>query len=489
MTKLGDMAAQALAREPSRPALEYEGREYTWGEMQALAGKVQRLLTNSGAPEHAPVAFVARNRPSAAAALLALMGQSRPIRMVFAFQSSAAIATQLDRLCPAVALIMAEDDSEEMRALLRERGLAGLVLGTMEADYVPGCERCIRDVPPAPAEIHILTSGTTGPPKQFPIAYELIERHFVGGQSIPQAPAGVEVPPPYLFYPIGNVTGLSTIIQVLFHGTPFILGDRFKLDDCMAYLRRYRPMALHLPPAAVQMVLDAHVPAEDFASVRWIPTGAAPLHPEVQRAFEQHYGIPILSSYGATEFAGAACVMTPEHHAEFGDSKFGSIGRPLPGVEVRVVDPQTGRPLPTNEEGIIEAKVDRIGPDWIRTADLAVIDEDGFLFHRGRADGAIMRGGFKVLPETIVTALLEHEAISAAGVIGIPDQRLGEVPAAVIELKPGAPRPELSDLERHLRARLLATHVPAAWRFVTELPKNPSFKVDRGALRLLFERP
>jgi acyl-coenzyme A synthetase/AMP-(fatty) acid ligase len=489
MTTLEDMAASALQRDPSLPAIEFGGRHYRWGDLQAVAWRVQALLDESGTPKHAPVAFVARNRPSAAAALLALIEQGRPIRMVFAFQSCAAIAAQLDRLQPAAALIMAEDDSAEMRAVLRERGIAAVVLDASEARFAPGCERSAPawDLPAAPAEIHILTSGTTGPPKQFPVSYDLIAKHIVGGQSIPAPPSGETPPPPFLFYPIGNVTGLSTIIQVLIHGVPFILLDRFELRECMTYLRRYRPVALHLPPAAVQMVLDADVPAADFAGVRWIPTGAAPLHPEVQRTFEARYGIPILSSYGATEFAGAACVMTPEHYQEFGDAKFGSIGRPLPGIEIRVIDPETGEVLPPGREGIIEAKVARVGPDWIRTADLAVIDMDGFLFHRGRADGAITRGGFKVLPETIVTALLQHEAVSAAGVVGIADRRLGQVPAAVVQLRPGAARPEVAELERHLRDRVLATHVPAAWRFVDELPKNPSFKIDRTALKRLFD--
>jgi acyl-coenzyme A synthetase/AMP-(fatty) acid ligase len=489
MTKLEDMAASALRREPAQPAIEFGGRLYEWGELRSLARHVQALLEASKSPKDAPVAFVARNRPSAAAVLLALIEQGRPIRMVFAFQSCAAIAAQLDRLQPAAAIVMAEDDSEEMRAVLRERGLAAIVLGTLDARCVPGCERGapLWNLPAAPAQIHILTSGTTGPPKQFPVSYELIAAHIVGGQSIPKPPTGKTPPPPFLFYPIGNVTGLSTIIQVLIHGVPFILLDRFDLGECMAYLRRYRPMALHLPPAAIQMVLDADIPPADFASVRWIPTGAAPLQPEVQRAFEARYGIPILSSYGATEFAGAACAMTPEDHEEYGDTKFGSIGRPLPGVEIRVVDAETGEVLPPDREGIIEAKVARVGPDWIRTADLAVIDTDGFLFHRGRADGAIMRGGFKVLPETIVTALLRHEAVAAAGVVGIADRRLGQVPAAVIELRPGARPPEIAELERHLRERILATHIPAAWRFVDELPKNPSFKIDRAALRRLFD--
>ena len=129
----------------------------------------------------------------------------------------------------------------------------------------------------------------------------------------------------------------------------------------------------------------------------------------------------------------------------------------------------------------------KMGPDWIRTSDIAVIDEDAFLFHRGRADGAIMRGGFKMLPETIEHALLLHPAISAAGVVGLPDKRLGQVPAAAIQLKQGAEPPTEAALESHLRGHVYATHIPVAWRFVPELPRTVSLKIDRLALRQLFE--
>jgi acyl-coenzyme A synthetase/AMP-(fatty) acid ligase len=129
----------------------------------------------------------------------------------------------------------------------------------------------------------------------------------------------------------------------------------------------------------------------------------------------------------------------------------------------------------------------RMGPHWIRTSDMGMIDEDGFVFHRGRADGAINRGGFKLLPDDIERALKLHEAVSAAAVTGIPDQRLGQVPAAAIQLKPGAAKPSLAELEAHLRKHVAATHIPTAWRFVETLPYNAMLKVDRLALRRLFE--
>jgi acyl-coenzyme A synthetase/AMP-(fatty) acid ligase len=129
----------------------------------------------------------------------------------------------------------------------------------------------------------------------------------------------------------------------------------------------------------------------------------------------------------------------------------------------------------------------RIGSNWIRTSDIVVVDQDGFLFHRGRADGAIIRGGFKLLPETIERALLKHPAVSAVAVVGIPDHRLGQVPAAAIQLKPGSTATTPADLEAHLRTQVLATHVPVKWRFVDDLPRNRSMKTDRPAVKRLFE--
>ncbi len=159
----------------------------------------------------------------------------------------------------------------------------------------------------------------------------------------------------------------------------------------------------------------------------------------------------------------------------------------MPGASLRIIDPDTGTVLPPGQEGLLEVISPRIGPDWIRTSDIAVIDEDGFLFHRGRADGAIMRGGFKLLPETIERALMLHPAISAVAVVGLSDARLGQVPAAAIQFKPDVVPPGIAELETHLRDQVYATHIPVIWRFVRDLPRTPSLKVDRPALRRLFD--
>lgn len=485
------LCAHALARDASLPAIEFQGRWIQWGEMRCVADRLASLIAASGADPGAPVALVARNRPSAIAALLSLIAMRRTVRMVYSYQSAAALARNVGQLAPALVVAAREDYSEELLAVLRDVAAAAIALEEMSAAAIEGLERSRCEAEPhGPTEprIEILTSGTTGAPKRFALGFDLIARHYVGTGS---APAGgddaANMPPTLLFMPLGNISGIYTILPAVLKNQRVTLLEKFTVAAWHEHLLRYRPEASGLPPAGVQMVLDADIPPTDLACIRRFGTGAAPLDPTVQRAFEERYGIPILLSYGATEFGGPVTAMTSELHVQWGARKFGSVGRPIPGARVRVVDPETGAELPAGQEGLLEVVSPRIGPDWIRTSDIGVVDQDGFLFLRGRADGAIMRGGFKMLPETIERALLTHPSISAAAVLGIADQRLGEVPAAVIQLKPGCAQPTVSELESHLRDRLYATHIPAAWRFVAELPRTPSLKVDRRALLPLFQ--
>ena len=407
IASLETLCAQALARPPGEPAIEFQGAWRTWGEMRRLAERLAALIDASGVQPDAPIAFVARNRPSAIAALLGLIARGRTICMLYAYQAAAALARDAERLKPVVLVAAREDLSDELLAVLREQGTAAIALSEMDACAVPGLEQSRAAAvlqSPAPPRIELLTSGTTGPPKRFAIGFDLIARHFVGS-SLMQASAGpaatgsaAQAPPFLLFMPLGNISGVYTTIPVMLKGQRAVLLERFTVSAWHEHVLRYRPQVSGLPPAGVQMVLDADIPPADLASIRGLGTGAAPLDPTTHRAFEERYGIPILLSYGATEFAGPVTAMTAELHAKWGKQKFGSVGRPIAGAQLRVIDPDTDEVLPPGREGILEVTVPRMGPEWIRTSDIAVIDEDGFLFHRGRADGAIMRGGFSSCP-------------------------------------------------------------------------------------------
>jgi acyl-coenzyme A synthetase/AMP-(fatty) acid ligase len=188
------------------------------------------------------------------------------------------------------------------------------------------------------------------------------------------------------------------------------------------------------------MLLDANVPKADLASLEFLISASGPLDPETRDEFEKHFDIPIRLAYGATEFAGSLCAWTPADIEEFGESKRNSVGRPLPDTRVRVVDPETGAELPTGEQGLLEAKVAPISPDWIRTTDIASIDSDGSVTLHGRADGAINRGGFKILPETVRRVLISHPAVRDACVVGGPTRGSGRCRSPPSRSTPEFPR-------------------------------------------------
>jgi acyl-coenzyme A synthetase/AMP-(fatty) acid ligase len=234
------------------------------------------------------------------------------------------------------------------------------------------------------------------------------------------------------------------------------------------------------------MILEAKVPREDLDSVIGIFGGGGALTPEVQEQFEAAYDIPIHWGYGATEFGGTLVRWTPDMREPWGKLKRGSIGKAMPGTDLRVVDPETGAVLPPGQPGLLEARVPLMSPDFIRTTDLVTIDEDGFVFHHARADGAISRGGFKVLPETVAEALRSHPAVSDAAVVGLPDDRLGEVPAAAVELNAGANAPSEEQLLAHLRARLTAMQIPVRVLIAEMLPRTPSMKISLAEVRRML---
>jgi len=223
--------------------------------------------------------------------------------------------------------------------------------------------------------------------------------------------------------------------------------------------------------------------------VRAVLSGTAPLPEEVADEFEATYGIPILGVYGATEFTGAVAGWTIDLHRRYRSSKRGSVGRAFPGVDLRVVS-EDGVALPAGAAGILEVRAPQVstnGSDWLRTTDRARLDGDRFLWILGRADDAILRGGFKIAPDDVRHVLESHPAVREAAVIGIDDRRLGQVPVAAVELVAGSTVPTEDELRAHVRACIEPYKVPTRIRVVERLPRSPSMKVSHVAVRALFE--
>ncbi|MGH3678500.1 MAG: AMP-binding enzyme, partial [Mycobacterium sp.] len=222
----------------------------------------------------------------------------------------------------------------------------------------------------------------------------------------------------------------------------------------------------------------------DLESIRAVTSGTAPLSAEDADAFTEKFGIPVLTSYAATEFGGGVAGWTLADYRKHWRAKRGSVGRANPGAKLRVVG-DDGSPLGPDQPGVLEVKPAQLGPtaDWIRTTDIARIDTDGFLWILGRADQAIIRGGFKVMPDDVRSALEDHPAVQGAAVVGRSDERLGETPVAMVELREPV---EVATLVDHLRTRLARYEIPTDIAIVEQIPRTVSGKPDLGAVRRFF---
>jgi acyl-coenzyme A synthetase/AMP-(fatty) acid ligase len=344
--------------------------------------------------------------------------------------------------------------------------------------------------------IEMLSSGTTGTPKRISLTYENLESAL--GSSGPRAASRtsteesphLEARPALVWHPIVHISGILFVIDAISSGRPTILMERFDAETWAHFVEVYQVRMAHLNPSAMRMILDANIEPSRLSSLRVLRGGTAATPAELQLAFEDRFHIPLLTTYGATEFTGAVASWSPEDYRLFGRTKLGSSGRAHPGVALRVIDVVTGDVLPVGEEGVLEvcapqaAKSDH---EWSRTTDLAVVDSDGFLWIKGRVDDAIIRGGFKVHPGKIVRALEEHPNVYEAAVVGIPDERLGEVPVAAVTLREGmADSPSTEELRSFLQSRLSTYEIPRQILIVDRLPRTPSMKVSRPELRALF---
>lgn len=488
-----------LELQPGAPALEFEERWLPWRYFGLALAAFRSVLDQQGVPGDLAIAFATRNRPAHAATLVALLIEGRCSVTVNPFVAPEKFAADVAKL--GVGMLIADEDDWESPALrewTKQSGTLGIALGKsleapvlrvvtgLDASRIAGFKRA----EPGVVAIEMLTSGTTGEPKRIPMTYTMLNTSLRDGVRSGDGGSELQLKrsPALLYAPLVHAGGVFGLMLSMYEGRCVALLEKFTVEGWSAAMRRHRPRFASLVPTLIRMILEAKVPREDLSSLIAVRSGTAPLDADTHRAFEETYGIPILINYGSTEFAGAVSGWTLPEYQKYGKAKFGSVGRARADVRLRIIDPQTGAELPAGTVGVLEIWAGRVGsPQWQRTTDLALLDEDGFLFMHGRADDAIIRGGFKVLPEQVADVLRRHDAVSEAVVVGIPDARLGQVPVAAIEIKPGRQWPDVQELDAFAREHLVAYQVPTRFLLTAELPRTPSLKVSRPAVRALFE--
>ena len=345
-------------------------------------------------------------------------------------------------------------------------------------------EAAAADLPPDAALIQF-TSGTTGRPKPVVLTHGgvltlldgVIAKLRGGGR-----PAGGRPPMPNLIpVSLSLWAGIYNVLFALRVGAPVVVMDGFDPVELATLVRRHDIRSTVLPPATmVALVDDPRV--SDLTPLRYVRSITAPLSPLQARRFRDRFGIAVLNSYGQTEIGGEIVGWNAADSRDFGEDKLGSVGRPHTGVEVR-----------TAASGELEVRTpalaagdlsDRLTPDgWFRTGDVGRVDGDGFVWVEGRLSDMINRGGLKVHPDQVEEVLRLDPGVADAAVVGVPDDRLGEVPVAFVVPAAGRLAPTSDGLSGLCRAHLAPYKVPVRFEVVDALPRNEVGKLQRALLK------
>jgi long-chain acyl-CoA synthetase len=330
----------------------------------------------------------------------------------------------------------------------------------------------------------LYTSGTTGTPK----GAELTHQNLASNVEVSSGLFGISerdvvlgaLP---LFHSFGQTCALNNCIRA---GGMLTLIPRFDPDKALEIIERDRvTIFLGVPTMYAAMLHSRQGDTADTSTLRLCGSGGAAMPVEIMRAFEEKFDCKILEGYGLSETSPVASFNHPDR-----ERKPGSIGTPIRGVEMKVVD-EDGNEVAQGEVGEVvirghnvmkgywnrpDATAEAIRDGWFHSGDLARVDEDGYFFIVDRKKDMIIRGGYNVYPREIEEVLYEHPAVAEAAVIGIRHDELGEEIAAVVALKEGE-QVGADELRDHVRERLAAYKYPRKVFFVDELPKGPTGKI------------
>lgn len=359
--------------------------------------------------------------------------------------------------------------------------------------------------------ILLYTAGTTGRPKGVPLTHNSFSVYVLGNVE-PASPDITETN--LLTVPLYHVAGTQALLAAIYGGRTLAMMRQFETREWLETVQKEKASRAMLVPTMLKWIVDdPDFNKYDLSSLKVITYGAASMPLEViKKAMEVLPGVRFINAFGQTETASTITALTPEDHNITGteaekEKKLkrlaSSIGRPLPDVEMKVID-EEGNELPPGEVGEIVARGPRVmsgywkDPEktaqaltkdgWLRTGDMGYRDEDGYFYLAGRADDLIIRGGENISPEEVENVLYSHPKIEEAAVIGIPDPEWGQEPRAIVVLKKGA-EATAEEIMEFCRQRLSSFKRPRSVIFVDSLPRNPMGKVLKRVLRQQYGTP
>lgn len=480
---LGQILEEVTAADPDRAALIIDGTVTTYAGLAAAVGECAAGLRAAGVAPGWRIPLVDDTSVLSAAVLIG------------ATHVGAAAALMNPRLTTGeLGVLMAAAETAPIgvagtRCADAVRGVDGVsVLG---ADDLLGHAEGLPARSPDPSDeaVVLFTSGTTGTPKAVALTHGLL-----GPKVAAFAPAVERVPSVSLMcVPFVHIGGMLGLLVQLAKGNTTVVQTRFDAGEWLALVARHGVHTSFLVPTMLHRILDhPDFGSTDLGSLNSLTYGAAPASPElICRAMASLPGVELTNTFGQTETMGSITALGPGDHAA---ERLASVGRPLPGVQVRVVDPTTGDAVPSGTVGELWVKSEgsvvpgaqadaAAPPGWFRTGDMVSADDEGYLYPAGRLTDTINRGGEKFAPSEVEAVVRTHPTVRDVAVVGLPDREMGNrVGCVIVGLEPITGEA----LRDFCRGRIANFKMPERLLLVDEIPYNDFGKVDRKEIRARF---
>lgn len=484
---------------PERIALEGDDLTLTYGQLEDATARVAAALTALGIRKGERIAWFGKNSVTY---FTLFFGAARagvvmvPVGWRLAEPEAAFIIDNAE----AKVLFLGEGFEACANTLGRRPGLTGCyTVPAAQAAFIAAPRGGFETSGPDEAVLQLYTSGTTGNPK----GAVLSNRNLFGLRK-----AGLDNPPPHSLWdedeavlvamPCAHIGGTGLGIVALAAGLPGIVLSEFDPVRVFDAVENRGVTRFFIVPAALALLLNHPDCARtDFSRIKYIMYGASPIPLDLLRECIAMFGAEFTQNYGMTETTGTICVLPPEDHCVEGNQRMRSAGKPLPGVEV-VIRGRDGAILPPGEIGEIvtrsssnmlgywklpEATASTMDADgWIATGDVGYLDEDGYVYMYDRAKDMIITGGENVYPAEVESAIYGHPDVLEVAVIGVPDPKWGEAVKAVCVPRPGHTI-DVDAIIAWTRSRIAGFKVPKSVDTIAALPRNPSGKILRRALR------
>ena len=488
MDDLNSVFERAVTEHADCPAIRMDDLVLTYQQLGDAARRATALLAEAGVEPGDRVGIMLPNVPAFPIACYGALGAGAVVVPMNPQLKSREIAYYLSDSGARV-LLAWHPVAAEAAAGAATVGARVIKVETPDAtDLLRGLTGVpARAAQPRSDAVILYTSGTTGLPKGAQLSHAGMARNaaLTAQTLIRTAPGEVVMGCLPLFHVFGLTCALNASIA---GGSMLTLLPRFDPGQALEIIGRDRVTIFEgVPTMYAAMLHHPGAKQADTSSLRVCVSGGAAMPVEVMRGFEQAFGCMILEGYGLSETSPVASFNHPDR-----PRKPGSIGTPVRGVEMRIVDAD-GADLPVGQIGEIAirghnlmtgywgnpaATAEAIPDGWLRTGDLARMDEDGYFYIVDRKKDLIIRGGYNVYPREVEEVLYEHPAVAEVAVVGIPETDLGEEVGAAVKLKPGSTATP-DELRSFVRDRIAAYKYPRRVWIVPDLTKGPSGKILR----------